>query len=450
MALRTLTLLFLLVFGAATLITGFATYSASSQALERMVDRRIADVSSAVLAQASPGDRASILTLIDTFSRQRASGDVGFELEDAAGRRLGGNVTLARPVPMGFSTLHPGDRIAGLSSGRAQMRDAGGGLRLITIIETEPIDGFTRVQWRNYLLGFGSIAAIVLAGTALFGMLVRNRITDVRRTAEAIIDGDMKRRVPRSGDGGVFDAQAAAFNRMLDRIESLLESVRNVSSDVAHDLRTPLARLRARLQRIADAPVGNDLADELDEAVAQCDEILAIFAAILRIAELEGDERRNAFARVDLAEIAAGVVASLSPAASESGHVLILDGLPSLIVDGDRASITQAVFNLVENAVRHTAAGTRIIISAGQAAGTATLAVRDHGAGISRADMATALRRFGRINASRNAPGHGLGLPLVEAVARLHRGSLTLADAEPGLRATLHFPIWAGDPHADR
>ncbi|OWK29995.1 HAMP domain-containing sensor histidine kinase [Sphingomonas mucosissima] len=443
MALRTLTILFLLVFGAATLITGLATYSASSQALERLVDRRIADVSSAVLSQASPGDKASILALIDTFSRQRASGDVGFELEDAAGRRLGGNVTLARPVPMGFSTLHPGDRIAGLSSGRAEMRDAGGGLRLITIIETEPIDGFTRVQWRNYLLGFGSIAAIVLAGTAIFGILVRHRITDVRRTAEAIIDGDMKRRVPRSGDGGVFDAQAAAFNRMLDRIESLLESVRNVSSDVAHDLRTPLARLRGRLQRIAGAPLADDAAIELDAAVEQCDEILAIFAAILRIAELEGNERRKAFARVDLAEIAAGVIAALSPAASESGHVLIHDGLSSVIVDGDGASITQAVFNLVENALRHTPAGTAIIVSAGQATGTATLAVRDHGPGITHADMATALRRFGRINPSRSAPGHGLGLPLVEAVARLHRGALTLANANPGLLAMLNLPLRA-------
>ena len=440
MTLRALTILFLAAFGAATALTGYVMYSASHQAIIDSVDRRIDEVADALLLGVRPGDARTILARIEVFSSERENGDIGFELEDAAGRRVGGNVILLRPIPFGMSTLQPTDHIAGLSAGRAEMRDAGGGLRLITIGETEPIDGYDAIRLRNYLFGFGVIALIVIAGTATFGLIVRRRIAEVRETAEAIIHGDLRSRVPVERTAGVFTDQALTFNRMLDRIEALMDGLRNVSSDVAHDLRTPLTRLRARLSALA----GRDMAarDEADvaAALAACDELLAMFGAVLRIADVEGGDRRRQFAAFDLAEIAREVGDAMGAVAEESGHRLVIGPTTAVAITGDRQLLTQALFNLIGNALRYTPAGSTVTVDAARAGESVLLSVRDDGPGIDAADRATALRRFGRLDRSRHHPGHGLGLPLVDAVARLHGGTLTLADGAPGLIATLRLP----------
>ncbi|MDP1026776.1 ATP-binding protein [Sphingomonas sp. KR1UV-12] len=438
-SLRRLTVVFLSAFGVATATTGYATFYASRQAIVQLVDRRIATTSSALLSEAPAGDATAILARIDAFSRRRESGDIGFELRDAAGRRLGGNVTVTRALPAGFSTLRISDRIAGLSAGRVQVRDAGRGLRLVTAIETEPIDGLASARRRYALTGFGVIALIVVAGTVAFSILVRRRIQEVRATAEAIIDGDLARRVPVEG-GGVFAEQAATFNRMLDRIAALVEGIRNVGGDVAHDLRTPLARLRSRLARIVASAPDAATEQELEAALAQCDEIMAIFAAILRIAEIESGDRAVAFVPVDLTAVAQDVTETMATVAEESGHHLEIHAAMPAVVDGDRQLIAQAAFNLVENALRHTPPGSTVRLSVTEVDGTALLEVSDDGPGIAPADRNTARRRFGRLDASRNRDGHGLGLTLVDAVARFHRGTLDLGDAAPGLVATLRFP----------
>ena len=439
-SLRALTAVFLGAFGAATVATGYTTYTATSGAIVRLVDERVEAVSRVLLSEARPGDAATILQGIDAFARRRDSGDIGFELRDARGRRLGGNVIVGRALPIGTFDLREGDGIAGLTAGHALVRDAGGGLRLVTIAETEPIDGLDAARLRIYLIGFGAMVLIVMVGTGAFGLLVRRRIAEVRATAEAIIDGDMARRVPVDPRGGVFAAQAVAFNRMLDRIAALLESVRNVSSDIAHDLRTPLARLHARLTRLAGQASSAEIADELDEALAQCDELMAMFAAILRIAEVEGERRRAAFAAVDVSAIVTEVAEAMVPIATEGDRRLIVEGGGEVPLRGDGQLLSQAAFNLVENALNHTPPGTTVWIGAARAGTRAILSVRDDGPGIAPADRAAALRRFGRLDASRHQPGHGLGLPLIDAVARLHRGTLTLADGAPGLIATLDLP----------
>lgn len=437
MRLRTLTAMFLTGFGLVTTMTGYAQFQASRSAIAALVDRRIATVADALLDDVPPGDAGAILSRIAAFARQRQSGDIGFELEDGHGRRLGGNIRLSRPLHVGFSTITRNDRIAGLSAGRAEVRDAGGGLVLVTVAETEPIDGYAAIRLRNYLLGFGLIVAVVLGGTVAFGVLVGRRVDELSETALAISSGDLTRRLPVDPGGGVFADQAATFNAMLDRIATLVDGLRHVGSDIAHDLRTPLARLRSRLATIADRNPDADV----DAAMAQCDALLAVFTAILRIAEIDTGDRRRDFRTVDLTALVEEIAETLADAAGETGHGLRVGRLDAVSILGDRQLLAQAVLNLAENALRHTPPGTAVTLSVARGGDGVRVAVTDAGPGIAPADRARARRRFGRLDASRNRPGHGLGLPIVEAIAHLHDGTLVLEDARPGLAAALSLPI---------
>ncbi|WP_333921771.1 histidine kinase dimerization/phospho-acceptor domain-containing protein [Sphingomonas sp. LR59] len=287
-SLRTLTGAFLLAFLVATIGTGVAIHGITLQTIERLVDRRILVVSDAIAGV--PGDRrsADVFRRIDAAMRERDTGDIGLLLVDANGRRLGGNITLSRRLPLGFSTIARDDRIAGLSAGRALVRTVGGGMTLTTVAETEPFDDYNAARTRIYLIGFGSIVLIVIGGMVFFVVTIGRRISETRRTVEAIIDGDMTRRVPIHPSGGEFAHQAMAFNRMLDRISDLMASISNVSNDIAHDLRTPLARLRSQLALTVRRAETAAQREDLEAAIAMSDELLAMFAAMLRIAEVEG------------------------------------------------------------------------------------------------------------------------------------------------------------------
>lgn len=441
LSLRALTVAFLALFLATTIAAGVITYASARAAVVQLVDRRIATISDALDDEVAPGDTATILARIDRLSRERDTGDVGLELKDAAGRRLGGNIVLGRMLPPGYSTVRHVDRIAGLSEGRALVRNLGGGLWLTTVVETEPIDDFAALRLRSYLLGFGAIVLVVLGGTALFAFLIGRRIGQLRATAEAIIDGDMRARLPVPASGGAFAAEAATFNRMLDRIAQLMDGIVGVGNDIAHDLRMPLARLRSQLALVAGRAPTPALRDDLDAALAQCDDLLALFAATLRITEVEAGRRRAAFAPVDLGALAAEIGETVAEVARDSDHRLTCATASPLRIVGDRQLLAQALLNLLDNAIRHTPAGTPVTLSVQRVGATAQIVVADRGPGIPAAERATALRRFGRLDPSRHTPGHGLGLPLVDAIARLHRGTLVLDDAAPGLRVTLTLPV---------
>ena len=439
-SLRALTLAFLLAFLVATIGTGFAIHGITVRTIERLVDRRILVVSDAIAG--TPGDRrpADVFRRIDAAMRERDTGDIGFLLVDAMGRRLGGNIALTRRLPPGFSTIARDDRIAGLSAGRALVRAIDGGMTLTTVAETEPFDDYNAARTRIYLIGFGSIVLIVVGGMIFFVVTIGRRIGETRRTVEAIIDGDMTRRVPIHPSGGEFAQQAIAFNRMLDRISDLTASISNVSNDIAHDLRTPLARLRSQLALMLRRAETAAQRKDLEEAIAMSDELLAMFAAMLRIAEVEGGDRRAAFAAIDLAELVGEVGDMMQPVVVDSGrHLAIAAKQPAQMV-GDGQLLGQAMVNLIENAIRHTPDGTRIEIGVVATAAATILTVIDDGPGIPADQRKLALRRFGRLDASRHDAGHGLGLPLIEAIVRLHRGTITLEDAGPGLRVVISLP----------
>lgn len=446
-SLRSLTLGFVAAVLLVTIGTGVAIYVATHHAIAALVDARIVAVADSVVAETEAGPRptlstAELLRRLAALDRDRATGDLGTVLFDRVGRRIGGNVAPRRVLPTGLSSVRVNDGIAGLTAGRAFVRDAGDGQRLAVIAETEPFDDYPTARVRIYLIGFGAILLVVMAGMLLFARLVGRRIGAMRATVDAIVDGDMRQRIPLEGDGGTFDRQAAAFNGMLDRIAALMAGISNVSNDIAHDLRSPLARLRAHLARLERQAAGTALHDGVSGAIDQTDAVLAMFAAMLRIAEVEGGNRRAGFVDLDLGALVGEIAAMMAPVAEDGGRSLTLADPAALPIRGDKQLLVQVVMNLIENALRHTPAGTDIRIAADAHSGAARVTIADNGPGIAADDRTQAMTRFGRLDESRTGAGHGLGLPLVEAIMRLHRGGIVLEDAAPaGLRVVLTLPL---------
>jgi len=437
-SLRALTLAFLFFFLCVTLATAFGIYFATLQTIDHMVAQRIDSASMMIAPEDDNSVSPSrISARIATASRDRDTGDLGFILFEGS-RQIAGNVRVTRPLPTGFSWVDMSDRIKGLSHGRVLVRDLGKGLRLAVIAETEPFDHYNAARKRIYILGFGSIIAIALAAATTFTLIVRRRIIDMRRTVDAIFEGDLSQRVPVGGTDSAFDQQAQAFNRMLDRINELMEEVRNVTNGVAHELRTPLARLRNQLSLIAHDPKAGAVHDRVETALAQADQLLTLFSALLRIAEIDSGSRRANFRAVDLAQLLEECVEALEPVIEEDGHRIMLASVEPVIVQGDLQLLSQMIVNLVENAVRHTPAGTDINLSLdGAVPGMARLIVADNGPGIAAADREKALDRFGRLSGGGEAKGHGFGLPLAASIAQMHGGGLELGDARPGLKVTV-------------
>lgn len=302
-----------------------------------------------------------------------------------------------------------------------------------------------RAQLRHLLTDALLWAMIVVIGLATLGgfvvrSLFRRALANVSATASAIAAGDLARRVRLSGRGDEFDQLAATINDMLDRIARLMDGVRQVSNAIAHDLRTPITRARGRLEEAAaHAREPEDLHAAIERAIVDLDGIVAIFQGLLRISEIEAGSRRSAFAPIDITHLLADVGELYGVVAEEKDVRLVIDVPDHLPAYGDRELIQQAVANLVDNAVKFSPAGSAVHLTAGPVANGVQITVADRGKGIPAEDRARATERFFRGESARSTPGSGLGLALVQAVAQLHGGSLTLGDAEPGLVARLHI-----------
>jgi signal transduction histidine kinase len=303
-----------------------------------------------------------------------------------------------------------------------------------------------RAQLRRLLTDALLWAMLVVVLMASVGALVvrnlfRRTLANVSETAAAIASGDLSRRVRLSGRGDEFDRLAETINDMLDRIARLMEGVRQVSNAIAHDLRTPITRARARLEEAANhAHTAEDLRAAIERATDDLDGIIAVFQALLRIAEIEAGSRRSSFAMFDLRPVLDGIEELYGVVGEEKQVQLIITAPPSLPVFGDQALVQQAIANLVDNAVKFSPASGIVSITASPLEAGVLVSVADQGPGIPAADRARAIERFYRGEQARNTPGSGLGLSLVQAVAQLHGGSLRLEDADPGLRATLFLP----------
>jgi len=312
-----------------------------------------------------------------------------------------------------------------------------GGYHLIVGDDEERIEALDTVVLQGFAGALIGVVILGVVGGLAFSRDVHRRLSAISGTAEAIIDGDLTRRVPARGSSDDIDRLAHTFNRMLDRIGALMESLRQVSNDVAHDLRTPLTRLRQRLEAAQSAPA--EQAEAIDGALSDLDSILETFAALLRIAQIEGGARRAAFRQVQLRDLAATVVDAFAPSAEEGGRSLLLEAGEDLVIEGDAELLTQMLVNLVENALRHTGEGAIVRVGVGVVDRAPALWVADNGPGVPAGEHTRLFDRFYRLERSRSAPGSGLGLALVAAVAKLHEASVRLSDAEPGLRAEVVF-----------
>jgi signal transduction histidine kinase len=291
------------------------------------------------------------------------------------------------------------------------------------------------------LWAIGLTTVLAILGGIVFRRVVLRRIEAINATAGSIMKGNLSERVPSAGTGDEFDLLAATLNRMLDQIELLMDGVSQVSNAIAHDLRTPLARLRNSL----DEMTGGRLAPEtwpaaLDKAIAELDGLLETFNALLRIAEVEAGARRSAFDRVALEPLLRDVVDLYAALAEERSLSVATQIDAQTSVFGDRHLLSQAVANLLDNAIKHSLAGGKIGLTAKSANGGVEIAVADNGPGIPAAERVNVTRRYYRLERSRGTPGSGLGLSLVAAVVKLHGGTLALEDNQPGLRAVMRLP----------
>ena len=305
------------------------------------------------------------------------------------------------------------------------------------------------------LQAFGWVMAIsiviAIAGGFLLSQSFLRRIDAITNTCRAIMAGRLGDRVPVHGARNEMDRLAATINDMLDRIGVLMESLRQVSNDIAHDLRTPLAHLRYRLERArSEARDTNDYGSAVDAAISDADELLSLFAALLRIAQIEAGARRAGIDDVDLHALLTRVGDLYRPALDDDVHPFELLPSPCSDVRGDPQLLLQLVANLLDNAIRHTPPGTRISLATAMDGDRPTITVADEGPGIATADREKVFRRFYRCEQSRTTPGSGLGLTLVRAIADLHEAEITLLDNKPGLKVVVTFPAAVAKEQATR
>jgi signal transduction histidine kinase len=354
-------------------------------------------------------------------------------LEDATRRPLAGNMPTLEPR-LGTFVLDEG-RIMGRGVSIAP------GIYLFVGRDTTDI-ALTRIR---VLKAFVWILAASIVLAAVGGVFLRvklmRRVDDIARTCEGIIAGRFDERVPVQQRGDELERLSIAINEMLNRIAALLENLRQVSSDVAHDLRTPLTRLRHRLE---DARRGAATCDEYAAAMARAvedvDLVLAMFAALLRISQIESGTRVSAFAPLSLTDLLQNIVEMYQPVAEDNQQILVPRIQPAVQIRGDAELLMQMFSNLVENAIRHTPGSTRIEIDLHASPRSGIVAsVSDNGPGIPAAERDKVLRRFYRLAGSRSSAGHGLGLALVAAIANLHHATLSLSDANPGLCVSARF-----------
>ena len=287
----------------------------------------------------------------------------------------------------------------------------------------------------------GLIVLLGLGGGFLMSQNMLRRLDAINRTSGEIIAGDLTRRVPVTGAADEFDVLAENLNRMLDRIERLMKGLREVTDSVAHDLRTPLNRLRNRLEEsLARLTAAGNSAGEIERAIAETDKLIATFNALLLIAETDAGTGRSQMTLLELNGVAGDVAELYEPLAEEKGIGFRLLSGSGAQIEGNRSLVAQALANLVDNAIKYTPAGGKVTMTVAQGSDGVVLSVADSGPGIPPEDRSRVIERFVRLEASRNSPGTGLGLSLVSAVAHYHGAELVLEDNAPGLKASLHFP----------
>lgn len=438
---RQITLFFTTGFALVTLLLGAGAYLLAANIVREQLDVRIRSEAEVLHAIAA---RGGLPALSDALRRRddRGVNSFGYLLLASDGRRLGGELgTSAHPD--GWHNIRFRDQDGKSHPARAFTTRLAEGAQLTIAVESAPANTLRKRLLLLFAVGLTLLLVIALAGGTLFGRAIRTRLSAINRIAASVSSGRLGDRIPVSAQDDEFDQLAATLNDMLDRNAAHIVNLRRVSSNVAHELRTPIMRLRLRVEGAAARAAENSgEAAEAERSLADIDSILALFAALLRIAEVEAGGLRAYFRPVDLSSTIEALAESYALAAEDGLRRLVTDIQSGITVEGDSDLLAQIVANLLENALRHTPVGSRIdlSLSAVTASGSAwaELVVSDNGPGIPEADRVRALKPFEKMNNS--GDGHGLGLNLVAAIVAAHGGTLELGDNHPGLSVRVVLP----------
>jgi signal transduction histidine kinase len=434
-----LALLYATLLAVSAVILGFIVYwtvqASIDQQMRARIDAEIEILKGELRSEGSAELTREIETRINYF------GALEYFLADADGKRLAGNLSNL-PTTDGWSDIAIPDQQRGKDPKyfRVKTVHLDNGYRLVV-----GDDLGSKEDIRKAFLGaldWALLAFLVLTLTAgaLLSSAFLSRVDAICRTADAIINGDLSSRVPLRGTNDNFDRLSATLNRMLDQIQRLMESLSQVSNDIAHALRTPLGRLRQKLE-VAQVNSGanSKCTKTIDAALEETDNILSMFSALLRIAQIESGTRAAGFRHIDLSRLFESVSEAFSAVAEDEGKTLTAEIAPSVKFWGDGDLISEMLANLLDNAIRHTPRGAHIEVSLIKHGSQLVASVADDGPGVPPLEQERIFRRFYRLERSIGTAGTGLGLSLVAAVAELHGIRFQAADNMPGLRMTLSF-----------
>lgn len=445
-----LTILFVGAFVlAATLVIVYIYYNTTVLLARQLRDVIQADMQGLV-EQYQDGGILRLAAAVE--QRSLGSGNAIYLLVDIRGRQIAGNIV----GPSG--TLPDREQWVEFGYRRQQGAASDSHLALARIVPLN--DGFVLLvgkdieDWRRFqdvitsalTWGVGLTIVVGLLGGVIMSRRILTRIDDISATSRTIMEGDLSERVAETGSGDELDRLAQNLNAMLDRIEQLMRSMKEVSDNIAHDLKTPLTRLRTRVETVLREEDTERFRSALEMTIVDADGLIETFNALLLIARVESGAAHQTFVELDIADIARDIAELYEPAAEDMAAVLRVEAPQTLIMRGNRELISQALSNLIDNALKYglPSQSGMITIQVMIADGAIKVGVCDCGAGIKEADRQRVRERFVRLEASRSKPGSGLGLSLAAAVARLHGGELELKDNEPGLCAFLVFPQKSG------
>lgn len=436
---------YVLLFAASFGVLAAITYFSVTAELSRQFHTRIVTESRALQTDFRLGGVSQLLRTVSERQRGHLVDGLDYSLVDSHGKHVFGTMPVVSCKP-GWTTIFgppDGDEDPGeMEQLAVYVTPLTNGVCLFVGNDWGEVQHYGRVVLQTFAWVFLLSLTLAVAGGLFLSSAFLKRIDTIRQTADAIIGGDIRRRIPRRKAPDELDKLAATLNLMLDRMTALMDSLRELSNNIAHDLRTPLGRM----QRLLEEARGKDMtAEEYQSAIERCgqelDGVLEMFGAILRISQIESGNRRRGFKKLDLSALVLETCETFSPAFEEDGKSLCYEVQPGLSIHGDPELMTLSLSNLLENANLHTPASSIISVSLINVGGQAELAVSDNGDGVPEPLRAKIFERFFRVDSSRATGGNGLGLSIVAAVTELHAGRVFADDNKPGLRIGMELRL---------
>ncbi len=440
-----ITVLFTVLFTVSSVVMLAFIYVGASREFRKTLRNQIATETAVLKRDFQDRGYEDLVEMIQARSNAPATGFFLYAIADRSGKQRIGNLPIEhlnagwREATLRHNIVDPGDD--GETLLMMLGSPLGDGNVLIVAAGLDQSHDLRQLIIDSLVSSLAFVLPLVLSGGLLLSRAVLARVSRIHRVSRRIMAGDLSRRLPITGSNDEFDKLSESMNAMLERIEELMASIKQVTTDIAHDLRTPLGRLRQHLEsrRLADPTVEVCL-ETIEKAKSETDQILRTFDALLQIGQISALDLRKRFTKVDLSELVQQLAESYRPVAAEKGQHFDAQIEAGLRVHGHRELLAQMLVNIIENAINHSPKGAHINLWTGGQEGQVELILADSGPGIPPDDRKKIFRPFYRLERSRKTPGSGLGLALVRSIAKVHGVSISLGDNAPGLVFGLSFP----------